>query len=108
MELQAEPEPPNDLDRRRDHFAAYPVTLNDDDPGWHVIKLTPVVGPASSVSGRTELADRPQGAERAVEMTEHRIGRRPGIVCDDGAQDLLVLGVGALRASGTARTECVM
>jgi hypothetical protein len=47
-----------------------PSPSNDDDPGWHVIKLTPVAGPASSVSGRTELADRPQGAERAVEMTE--------------------------------------
>jgi hypothetical protein len=38
------------------------------------------------VSGRTELADRPQGAERAVEMPEHGIGRRPGIVCDHGAR----------------------
>jgi hypothetical protein len=33
VELQAEPEPPNDLDRRGNHLAAYPVTLNDDHPG---------------------------------------------------------------------------
>jgi hypothetical protein len=41
-------------------------------------------------------------------MTEHRIGRRPRIVCDDGAQDLLASALARCARSGTARTECVL
>src|SRR5207342_1457731 len=46
LELQAESELPHHPDRRRDHLPADPVTLNDYDPGRHVIKVAP--GPRPS------------------------------------------------------------